>query len=122
MRAFAAVLALVVLAAAAPALADVTQGDLEEAREQVRRVTERLADEVASYDASYVPRELLEEWRGKDPIRRFETRLREQGILDEAGVARVAKGIADELEAAVAWAEASPFPKGEEVEQGVYST
>ena len=52
MRAFAAVLALVVLAAAAPALADVTQGDLEEAREQVRRVTERLADEVASYDAA----------------------------------------------------------------------
>jgi pyruvate dehydrogenase E1 component alpha subunit len=73
-------------------------------------------------DASYVPRELLEEWRGKDPIRRFETRLREQGTLDEAGVARVAKRIADELEAAVAWAEASPFPEGKDVEQGVYST
>jgi hypothetical protein len=26
------------------------------------------------------------------------------------------------LEAAVAWAEASPFPEGKDVEQGVYST
>jgi pyruvate dehydrogenase E1 component alpha subunit len=73
-------------------------------------------------DASYVPRDLLEEWRGKDPIQRFERRLREQRILDDAGVTQVTKRIADELEAAVAWAEASPFPKGEEIEQGVYST
>jgi TPP-dependent pyruvate/acetoin dehydrogenase alpha subunit len=73
-------------------------------------------------DASYVPRELLEEWRGKDPIQRFEIRLREQGILEEAGVARVAKRIAEELEAAVAWADASPFPAGKDVEHGVYST
>jgi pyruvate dehydrogenase E1 component alpha subunit len=73
-------------------------------------------------DASYVPRELLEEWRGKDPIQRFETRLREQRLLDDTAVAQVAKRIADELESAVAWAEASPFPDGKDVEQGVYST
>jgi pyruvate dehydrogenase E1 component alpha subunit len=73
-------------------------------------------------DASYVPRELLEEWRGKDPIQRFETRLREQGILEETGVAQVAKRIAEELEVAVAWADASPFPAGKDVEHGVYST
>jgi len=73
-------------------------------------------------DASYVPRELLEEWRGKDPIQRFEARLREWGILDEAGEAQIAKRIASELEAAAAWAEASPFPEGKDVEQGVYST
>ncbi len=73
-------------------------------------------------DASYVPRELLEEWRDKDPIRRFEGVLRERGILDEAGEAQVTKRIADELEAAVAWAEASPFPDGKNVAQGVYST
>ncbi len=73
-------------------------------------------------DASYVPRQMLEEWRAKDPIQGFEARLREWGILDEAGEARIAKRIADELEAAVAWAEASPFPEGKDVEQGVYST
>ncbi len=73
-------------------------------------------------DASYVPRQLLEEWRAKDPIQRFETQLREGGILDDPGEAQIAKRIADELEAAVAWAEASPFPEGRDVEQGVYST
>ena len=51
MKLAAAVLALV-LAAAAPALGDVTQGDLEQAQEQLRRVSERLADEVAAYEAA----------------------------------------------------------------------
>ncbi len=73
-------------------------------------------------DASYVPREMLEEWRKKDPIQRLEARLREWGVLDEEGEARMTKRIASELEAAVAWAEASPFPEGKDVEQGVYST
>ncbi len=73
-------------------------------------------------DASYVPREMLEEWRKRDPILLFEVRLREEGVLDEAGQAQVTSRIASELEAAVAWADASPFPEGKDVEQGVYST
>lgn len=72
-------------------------------------------------DASYVPRELLEEWRAKDPIQGFETRLAEWGILDQETETQITKRIATELEEAVAWAEASPFPDGKEVEQGVYS-
>lgn len=73
-------------------------------------------------DASYVPRELLEQWRKKDPIRVLEVRLREWGILDDAAEANVTKCITSELETAVAWAEASPFPEGKDVEQGVYSS
>ena len=73
-------------------------------------------------DASYVSRELLEQWRKRDPIDLFEARLREEGVLDEAGKAQVTSRIAAELEAAVAWAEASPFPEGKDVEQGVYSS
>lgn len=73
-------------------------------------------------DASYVPRQLLEEWRSKDPIQRFEIRLREWGILDDTSQAEITRRISSELEAAVAWAEASPFPEGKDVEQGVYST
>jgi pyruvate dehydrogenase E1 component alpha subunit len=73
-------------------------------------------------DASYVPREMLEEWRKKDPIQGLEARLREWEVLDEVREAQVTKRIAIELEAAVAWAEASPFPEGRDVGQGVYST
>jgi murein DD-endopeptidase MepM/ murein hydrolase activator NlpD len=35
-----------------PVAAEVTRGDLDDAREEVRRVTERLADEVAAYEAA----------------------------------------------------------------------
>ena len=73
-------------------------------------------------DASYVPRELLEEWRKRDPIQLFEAHLRQGGVLDDAGEAAVTRRIASELQAAVAWAETSPFPEGKDVEQGVYST
>lgn len=72
-------------------------------------------------DASYVPAGMLDAWRAKDPVRRYEARLRERGMLDDAGEAETARRIAAELEAAVAWAEASPFPDPEDVEQGVYS-
>ena len=73
-------------------------------------------------DASYVPRELLEAWRAKDPIQRLEARLRQLKILDDEGQDRMSKRLAEEIDAAVAWAEASPFPEGKDVEQGVYST
>jgi len=73
-------------------------------------------------DASYVPRELLEAWRAKDPLQRLEARLRQAKLLDDEGQTRMDKRLAEEIDAAVAWAEASPFPEGKDVEQGVYST
>jgi pyruvate dehydrogenase E1 component alpha subunit len=73
-------------------------------------------------DASYVPRELFEAWRAKDPIQRFEARLREAKVLDAEGQARIGTRIAEVIDAGVAWAEASPFPEGRDIEQGVYST
>jgi pyruvate dehydrogenase E1 component alpha subunit len=73
-------------------------------------------------DASYVPRELLEAWRVKDPIQRFEAWLRQAGILAEETQERIGQRLAGEIDTAVAWAEASPFPEGKDVEQGVYST
>ncbi|OGB92290.1 MAG: pyruvate dehydrogenase [candidate division NC10 bacterium RBG_16_65_8] len=72
-------------------------------------------------DASYVPKEMLEAWRAKDPVGQYEARLRAWGILDEEGEGGMTRRIAAELEAAVAWAEASPFPDPRDVEQGVYS-
>jgi pyruvate dehydrogenase E1 component alpha subunit len=72
-------------------------------------------------DASYVPKGMLDAWREKDPIKRYDARLRQWGILDEAAEAETTRRIAAELEAAVAWAEASPFPDPQEVEEGVYS-
>lgn len=110
---------LAVYGAARQAVARARQG---EGPSLIECKTMRMRGHSEHDDASYVPRELLEEWRGKDPIQRLEARLRAGGILDEAREAQIVKRIADELESAVAWAEASPFPEGKDVEQGVYST
>ncbi len=83
--------------------------------------TMRLRGHSEHDDASYVPKAMLEAWRAKDPVRRYEARLRELGLLDDTAEAEMTRRIARELEAAVAWAEASPFPDAKDVEQGVYS-
>jgi TPP-dependent pyruvate/acetoin dehydrogenase alpha subunit len=72
-------------------------------------------------DASYVPKEMLEEWRARDPIRTYGERLRMSGAIDAAEEAALDRRIGEELEAAVVWAEASPYPDPKDVEQGVYS-
>ncbi len=52
MRRWAALVAIATVFGATPALADVTQGDVDDARDRVRRVTEKLAGEVAAYEAA----------------------------------------------------------------------
>jgi pyruvate dehydrogenase E1 component alpha subunit len=83
--------------------------------------TMRLRGHSEHDDASYVPTELLEAWRARDPVRTFGERLRTAGLVDEAEEGALTQRIAEELEAAVAWAEASPYPDPRDVEQGVYS-
>jgi TPP-dependent pyruvate/acetoin dehydrogenase alpha subunit len=73
-------------------------------------------------DASYVSRAMVEAWRERDPIRLFEDHLRSWGLIDEASDTALSRRIAGEIEMAVAWAEASPFPDPNEVEEGVYSS
>lgn len=111
--------ALAVYRAARDAVARARRG---EGPSLIECKTMRMRGHSEHDDASYVPRELLEEWRRKDPIQHLAARLRDGGVLDEAREAQVTQRITGELEAAVAWAEASPFPEGKDVEQGVYST
>jgi pyruvate dehydrogenase E1 component alpha subunit len=82
--------------------------------------TMRMRGHAEHDDASYVPRELLEEWRRRDPIQRFEGVLRERGVPQEqlgAVQARVLK----EIEEAVEFAEKSPLPDGAEALEGVFA-
>jgi pyruvate dehydrogenase E1 component alpha subunit len=71
-------------------------------------------------DASYVPRELLEEWRRKDPIQRFETTLREREVPEESMRAVQAR-VLKEIEEAVEFAEKSPLPDAPEALEGVFA-
>lgn len=70
---------------AAPALAEVTRGDVEDAREALRQVRERLADEVADYEAA-----VSEEAALLDTLDRLRVQLtaRERELVLARGAAR----------------------------------
>jgi TPP-dependent pyruvate/acetoin dehydrogenase alpha subunit len=63
----------------------------------------------------------VEAWRRKDPIALLERRLRDQGELDDAGLRSMEGDIIGAIEAAVAFAEASPFPLPEQATDDVFS-
>jgi acetoin:2,6-dichlorophenolindophenol oxidoreductase subunit alpha len=63
----------------------------------------------------------VETWKGRDPIARLERQLREQGDLDNAALARIEREITAALDAAVAFAEASPFPLPEQATDDVFA-
>jgi len=60
-------------------------------------------------------------WKGKDPIARLERQLKEQGYLDDAGLQSMERDIIGALEAAAAFAEASPFPLPEQATDDVFA-
>ncbi len=65
----------------------------------------------AEHDAqSYVDRAELEAWKARDPIRRYEEILEADGILEEAARVELMAALNAQLDADVAFAEASPFP------------
>jgi TPP-dependent pyruvate/acetoin dehydrogenase alpha subunit len=63
----------------------------------------------------------VEAWQRKDPIALLERQLREQGELDDAGLRAMESEIIGALEAAVAFAEASPFPLPEQATDDVFA-
>jgi pyruvate dehydrogenase E1 component alpha subunit len=72
--------------------------------------------------AKYVPRELLEEWKKKDPILKAERLLTQLGYGDEVSFHEVGERVKKEVEAGLEFAERSPLPEGPEVLEGVFAT
>jgi pyruvate dehydrogenase E1 component alpha subunit len=71
--------------------------------------------------AKYVPRELLEEWKKKDPFLKTEQLLKQLGYGDETYFKEVTERVKSEVEAGVEFAEQSPLPEGPEVLEGVFA-
>lgn len=71
--------------------------------------------------AKYVPRELLEEWKQKDPILKAERLLTHVGYGDESYYREVGERVKKEVDAGVEFAERSPLPEGPEVLEGVFA-
>jgi TPP-dependent pyruvate/acetoin dehydrogenase alpha subunit len=82
--------------------------------------TMRMKGHAAHDDARYVPDELLEEWVKKDPIRRYEKVLRDQGLLRPEVQRAIEERVTADLEDAQAFALDSPLPNPDDLERGVY--
>ncbi len=63
----------------------------------------------------------VESWKGRDPIALLENSLREQSELDDAGLRAIESEIREAIGAAVAFAEASPFPLPEHATDDVFA-
>jgi pyruvate dehydrogenase E1 component alpha subunit len=72
--------------------------------------------------AKYVPKELLEEWKAKDPILMAERLLRETAYADDTNFHDLAERAKKEVEAGLEFAEQSPLPEGPETLEGVFAT
>lgn len=84
-------------------------------------VTFRMTGHSAHDDAGYVPRSLFEEWKGKDPIGRFERSLTGRSLIDAQAIREMDTRIEAEIDEAVAWAERQPYPDPAECLEGVYA-
>jgi TPP-dependent pyruvate/acetoin dehydrogenase alpha subunit len=82
--------------------------------------TFRMTGHSAHDSGDYVPKHLWEKWAAKDPIRRIERRMLEERWIDQQDLDAVASGIRRVVDAAIGWAEASPFPDPATLTDNVY--
>ncbi|MCA9662039.1 MAG: pyruvate dehydrogenase (acetyl-transferring) E1 component subunit alpha [Myxococcales bacterium] len=74
------------------------------------------------YDAQlYRDKAEVERWKKHGPIRRFEARLRDAGLLDDRTLAAIEADVGREVEAAVAFAEAGTWEPIEDLTKDVYA-
>jgi len=61
------------------------------------------------------------EWKAKDPIPRFESKLLELNALTQEKIVEIKNTVEKQLAEAVEFAEKSPFPDPSEVTEDVYT-
>ncbi len=74
------------------------------------------------YDAElYRSKAEVEEWKQRDPIALFAASLRQRNSLDDKALAAIEARVAEEVAAAVAFAEAGPWEPVEDLAKDVYT-
>ena len=82
--------------------------------------TMRMLGHAQHDPAEYVPREMFEYWKARDPLTRYEKYLDQHKLLEEKEKSAILARVERELAADLEFAENSPFPPAELAEQGVY--
>lgn len=70
---------------------------------------------------TYRPKEEIEEWLKRDPIKQYQEKLLEMKVLTEKETEEIDKEALAEMDKAVKFAQESPFPEPEETLENVYS-
>jgi pyruvate dehydrogenase E1 component alpha subunit len=86
----------------------------------VEAVTYRFRGHSMADPEEYRTKEQVEEWRRRDPIEVFGSRLVEAGVLEEDERSRLDREATEEVDRAVEFADASPFPAPESLYDDVY--
>ena len=76
---------------------------------------------VRGMGLSYRTDEELEEWQKRDPIRMFEARLAELGVLSQEQAAAIHDEIVADVKAGIEFAESSPLPDPQTLLDDVYA-
>ncbi len=72
-------------------------------------------------DMSYVPRELREFWENRDPIRMYRRWMIERAEIPALDIERIEEDASHQIERAVEYAEALPYPSPEAVTERLYA-
>ena len=83
--------------------------------------TYRLRGQYEGDPETYRPKEEVEEWRKKEPVKRFREQLINMEALTEEMAGEIVKAAEEEVDKAVKFAEESQFPDSEEELEGVYA-
>jgi TPP-dependent pyruvate/acetoin dehydrogenase alpha subunit len=82
--------------------------------------TMRMRGHAQHDPAEYVPKEMFDYWKARDPLLRYEKFLTENKLWEAKTRAEIDARIERELKEDLEFAEGSPFPPPELAEQGVY--
>ena len=69
----------------------------------------------------YRTKEEVQEWQEKDPIGRLSRQMIDAGLLTDADLTALEQRVADEIQEAIAYAQASPDPNPASIMEGVYA-
>jgi TPP-dependent pyruvate/acetoin dehydrogenase alpha subunit len=83
--------------------------------------TFRMRGHAAHDNQSYVAKEVLDQWRKRDPIAHFERALEDNKIADSKEIAQVKSRVSKLLDEDLEWAESQPSPAPKDALGGVYA-
>jgi TPP-dependent pyruvate/acetoin dehydrogenase alpha subunit len=88
----------------------------------VECLTLRMEGHAVHDDASYVPKEMFEEWAKRDPVERYRSWLRENAQFSDEEEDEIRAEVKKTLGDAIKRAEESPLPDASALLEGVFAT